>query len=306
MKGLTSRRVLGLAGLLGAIVLVVLLGTGLGWWDTTASQGAPSAPLAVSTSLSPASSLFGDPVQARVVVGLDTRSVSGSTLTVEPDFAPYVVAGPPAIRRSRTGSDETVAYTYSLQCETNGCLPTSGPLAIHFQPVAVAVAAGAKQIKATGRWPDLVVSSRLQHSDLVASSPPFRHPATAPPVAYRIDPGALADGLTVAAVLFGLVALLLLVRELSALADRRRRSARQSPLESALALVRQAAGREDPADRRKALELLAEALTLAGRPALAGSAGDVAWAEAEPSPARALELADEAESDAATQTMGSA
>jgi hypothetical protein len=71
--------------------------------------------------------------------------------------------------------------------------------------------------------------------------------------------------------------------------------AKLTPLEAALLYLRQAAGRPDPADRRKALELLATVLEDDGVPALAGTAGDVAWAEEPPSPARVVELADEVE-----------
>jgi hypothetical protein len=68
-----------------------------------------------------------------------------------------------------------------------------------------------------------------------------------------------------------------------------------TPLEAALAYTRDAAGRPDPADRRKALELLATTLEDEGAPALAGSAEDAAWSEEPPSPDRARELADEVE-----------
>ncbi len=52
---------------------------------------------------------------------------------------------------------------------------------------------------------------------------------------------------------------------------------------------------EDAADRRKALELLAEALADEGNPGLAEAAERLAWAEPPPSAEGALELADAAE-----------
>jgi hypothetical protein len=289
-----NRRLLaGAAG--GAAVVALLVGTSLGWWNRSASEGRLRVPLAVSTSLAPTAGFFGDPVVARVSVSLDATAVSASTVTVQPDFSPYVQSGPPTVARSRSGSDETVVTTYSLQCDTDGCLPRSGPITLTFPPVAVTALSGTRRLKATGSWPAVVVSSRLQAADLRAAKPPFRHPAAAPPPVFGVDPGALADGLAAAAGLLAAVALVMLGLEIVRLTERRRAAFRLSRLEAALGLVREAAGRDDPADRRKALELLAETLAVEGRPSLAESAAGAAWAEVAPSPDRALELAHEVE-----------
>ena len=121
-----------------------------------------------------------------------------------------------------------------------------------------------------------------------------------PPPSYSVSPGTLAEALTVAAGLLALGALALLGFELVRLVERRRRRALVvlTPLEAALAYTREAARRPDAADRRKALALLAETLDSEGAPTLADTAGDVAWSEDPPSPDRALELADEVETDA--------
>jgi len=66
-----------------------------------------------------------------------------------------------------------------------------------------------------------------------------------------------------------------------------------NPLDLALAYARDAAGRPDPRDRRKALELLAEAVAAGDEPALARAAADTAWSEPPPTPAGTVELADE-------------
>jgi len=80
-------------------------------------------------------------------------------------------------------------------------------------------------------------------------------------------------------------------------AERRRRSrqAELTPLELAVLHARQSASRLDPADRRKAVGALAEALAADGRTGLADFAGDLAWSEAPPTPARTLTLVDEVE-----------
>ena len=298
-----SRRLLAATGAGAAVVLVALLGTALGWWSSGTAQATSGAPLAVSTSLTPSSTFFADPVVARVVVAYDAKQVDASTLTVQPDFSPYVVTGPPSVRRTHDGGVAAVTYSYSLQCETNGCLPVSGPATVRFRPVVATAGAGAKRRTASGAWPALSISSRLQRSDL-AASPPFRHPAASPPVVYGVAPGALADGLTVGAGLLGAIALALGGLELKGLVARRRAGAAPGRLEAAVALVRQAAGREDAADRRKALELLSEALAHEGRPALADSAGDAAWAASAPSPGQAIALADEVEAAVAATGDG--
>jgi hypothetical protein len=60
--------------------------------------------------------------------------------------------------------------------------------------------------------------------------------------------------------------------------------------------VRDAATRTDPADRRRALELLAEAVEAEGRrERLADEVHEAAWVEAPPTPKRSTELADAVE-----------
>jgi len=74
-----------------------------------------------------------------------------------------------------------------------------------------------------------------------------------------------------------------------------------TPLARALALTRQAARSPDAADRREALGLLAETLASEGALPLADVTGSVAWSQEPPSSARALELAEQAET-AGTET----
>ncbi len=118
-----------------------------------------------------------------------------------------------------------------------------------------------------------------------------------PAPTFAVSPGALADGLTVLAGALAVGALALIGFELVRLVERRRQRATVTltPLEAALAYTRDAARRPDPADRRKALGLLATTLESEGAPALAGTTSDVAWSEEPPTPDRALELADEIE-----------
>lgn len=284
------------AALAVGVLVALLVGTGLGWWSESTPEGSVvGAPLSVSTSLTPASSFFGDPLVARVTVSLDSKRVQSGSLTVQPEFAPYIATGRAVVTRRSSGPEGLVVFAYTIQCETDGCLPRSGPITLKLPPVSVSAVSGGKRLVARAAWAPVVVSSRLQPADLRASKPPFRHAASAPAPVFGVAPGALADGLTAAAGLLGLVALLLFGREVTVQVAHRRASFRLSRLQSALGLVRQSAGRESAADRRKALELLAEVLAGEGRDALADSAGSVAWDEPDPSPDRILELADEVE-----------
>jgi hypothetical protein len=157
----------------------------------------------------------------------------------------------------------------------------------------VTAVAGSGTAAVSGAWPRVVVGSRLSAADL-SGSIRFRRPTSPAAPDYAVDPGALAGGLLGAAALSALAA-----AGLAGLAiNRRRRRARSrelSPFELALAYARDAARRRDPADRRKALELLADAVSRNGEPALARVAADTAWSQPPPTPADALELADQAD-----------
>jgi hypothetical protein len=122
----------------------------------------------------------------------------------------------------------------------------------------------------------------------------FRRQRILPPPDYRVSPGALAGGLIAAAALAVVAALALLVLELH---RRRGRSgaAALSALERALRFTRDSATRPDPADRRRALELLAEAVEDAGDGRLAGRVRNAAWVETPPTPQRSTDLADDVE-----------
>jgi hypothetical protein len=296
--------VAGAAAVVTAVVLL-LVAVGLGWiggGSTTA--GAPATPLAVKTTLSPRPVFFGDPVTADVEVQLDRNTVDPASVRVSPQFDPFVPDGAPQMRENRVGRRETIRYRYTLQCLSDTCLPQrKDPLVIQLPPVAVTAAAGGKALRTTATWPVTAILSRLQKKDLGSYQPHFRRPAAVPPPKYAISPSRTADLLTAIGAVLALVALGVLAGELARLLQRRRlaKAVRRTPLEEALAYTRDAASRPDPADRRKALELLARTLESEGDPSLADTTADVAWSEEAPTPERALELADEVEG---TRTNG--
>lgn len=264
-----------------AAAVVLLVGTGLGWFGSSAS--APASPLTVHAQLAPASVLYGDEVAATVTVSGTPSALAG--LSIQPTFAPYAPAAPPTVTRTTAGRRETVVYRYGLECLTDACLPIGKPRQIPFP--AFGVTAGGKRTTAT--WPPLLVASRLTAAELAASTPPVRI-AFLPPVHYGVSRSTLAALLVAAAALLALAAAVLAHRELAALVRvRRERRPRLSGLALAMAYARDAARRPDPADRRRAAELLAESLR-ARSPELADAAGELAWSNEPPTPEQTLEL----------------
>jgi hypothetical protein len=297
MKG-AAAAVVAVVALVAVVVCVLLVGTGLGWWSGAPSSGATGERLAVRTSLDPNPSFFGDELAAEVAVDLDTRTVDPKSVQVDPGFVPFSETVAPVVSRSRAGHEETIVYRYTIQCVSDGCLPGAKPRQIQLPPVVVTAAGGARKARALGRWQPVTVVSRLTPADVSASGNRFRRPGVMPRPVFAVSPRPLATALTVLAALLALGALVLLGFEAARLLERRRARTRRepTPLELALTYVREAATR-DERDRRRAAGLLAETLAAEGEPSLAASAGDLAWSEATPSPARALALADEVEAE---------
>jgi len=240
--------------------------------------GAPRAvaPLTVTATLQPQTIAFGDPVTA--VVEVDAApGTSGVVAT--PSFLPF----------TETSVDRHGNVTrYSLSCLTDGCLPLKGARLVRLRPVVASAQLGGRRVRATAAWPVLRVTSRLGGANV--SRAHFERPAAPPTPRYAVSPVGLAAGLLAGAVLCVLAACALVV---VLLLGRRRRAAEKrqlSGLELAIAFVRDST-RRSAADRRRALELLAEEV----EPALAGEAADEAWSAAPPTPAAAAELADRAE-----------
>ena len=293
---MSTRRFVAAGVAVCSLVALLIVGTGLGWWNAGAHAAAPPAsPLSVSVSLSPHPAFFGDVLDAEIDVLIDPAVVSATSIRLTPSFAPYVQTGPSEVSRSGGGRRAIVTYRYSLQCVSDTCLPLDKPFALELPPVTVTAQEGTRRLRATAKWPASFIASRLSANDIATTH--FRRATSMPPAIYAVSPGGLANALTVAAALLALTALWLIGFELRRLVERRRLQALAalSPLAAALAYTREAAGRGDPADRRKALGLLAKTLFGAGAPDLAGTAGDVAWSEEPPTPDRALALADEVE-----------
>jgi hypothetical protein len=280
-----SSRLLG--GAVGVALLVLSLAVAPGW-------GGTSQHLGLRTAVEPTKSFFGDEITADVAV--DLGSAPAAKLRVEPDFSPFAQIGLPRIERNRVGGAEIVHYRYRLQCVSADCLPGKKPRELRFAAVDVSATVGSKVLKVRATWAPLFVASRLTPADLARSTPHFRRPSTAPPVTFGA-PSALVGLLTGVGALLAVAALGMLAFEARRWKRARRvwALANRTPLEVAIAYTRQAARRRDPADRRKALGLLATALADGRQSELALTTGDAAWGEEPPSPSRTLELADKAE-----------
>jgi hypothetical protein len=296
----TTRAFVAAAAAVVTVAVLVVVAVGLGRIGGPSSpSGAPTKPLSVQTSMAPRPIFFGDPVTADVDVQIDNDTVDASSVRVLPRFEPFTPTGEPKVSRSRIGRHETIRYRYTLQCLADTCLPKrKDPLVIQLPPVVVSATTGTQRVHAAGAWPVTAILSRLQRKDLGSYVPHFRRPRALPAPTYSVSPSRTADVLTAIAAVLALLGLAVLAGEIARVLERRRRrrEVRLTPLEEALAYTRDAAARPDPADRRKALELLAKALEAEGDPALAGTTGDAAWSEEPPSPETALGLADEVES----------
>jgi hypothetical protein len=260
----------------------------------TARATAATPALTVRAWIQPQPARFGEHVQARVEVLVDTRRVAPGSLVVVPGLAPLVVLG--SQRASESGANLAhVVVSLEAVCDADACLPLKGPRQV--RPGAVLVRArgrDGKALTAHATWPALRVVSRLTATDLGPAEPPFRVPSQALPPTYRVAPHRLELVLLAAAVLLAASALALAG---SVVAGRRRRQARgPEPLTvaEAIAGVRAAAADGAIRRRREALERLARMLEGSGEgPAEAARA--LAWGRPPPSPEAMEAVAAEAE-----------
>ena len=271
----------------GAAAVVLLIARG-----GETSGVAATTPLRVTASLDRKAVEFGDPVAASVTVLADSRTVDPSAVRVHHDLAPLTQIGRTQITRTKRGRLLVITYRTRASCLDQRCLGNGRSKGIVLAPVRVDVAASGDQARTS--WPALQVRSRVLPGDVVQENPPLRSDATPPPVNYRVAPDTLALALTIVAVLLAVAGVLLAGWAIAALVRRRRTEARRlTGLERALALAREAEARP-PADRRRALGLLAG--LLGGRNTrLADEAEELAWSAPAPQPAALSELVTQVE-----------
>jgi hypothetical protein len=279
---------------------------------TVAAGSARAAPAEVPppevrTTLTPQILLFGDTLTARVDALVDKSRIDPDSVQVEMDFTPWELVGPAERVVKDAGSTALVRTTFVLRCLIGPCVPPRDTAPLDFDPVIV-------RYGETGRldvmWPRLVVHSRIADRGAPVTTagggqrggPQFPWTAdllTLPSVSYRITPGILFPLLLALAAVLAILGGVLVYR-----AWPERKEAPEPvvelppepalpPLVLALALLEQPPAENGTADRRRALELVADALE--GEDArLARAARRLAWSEETPPVETTSGLASEA------------
>jgi hypothetical protein len=242
---------------------------------------------AVRADVTPHEHIFGDTLTARIDVLLDRAFVEPATVRIEENFAPFQVRGTVRREREDLGNTTHLAFVYELDC-LNGdtCLPKQEGKTFELPEARVSYVVSEIGDRTTTRvrLPLLTGTSRLLGANL--DQPAFRaDPRQVPAPTYRVSPTVLAAGALGLAGLLVLAALVLLVplvpigfvqrwRE-------RRRLARRTDLERALAYVRSTPP-EESEEVRPALERLASELGRVESDDLAVQTRRLAWSEPPP------------------------
>ena len=270
---------------------------------TARPPGSASRPAAISASATLARRivLFGDSATAHVDVVVDKTRIDPGSVRVVGSFTPWEVVGTPKRSRRDAGSTVLVRTTYVLRCLTSPCIPSGQIAPLQFEPARVGYEAAAAGDSEAGsgpgetlrvRWPLLTVYSRFASAGFegrsTLASPWRAELVTFPAVSYRVPPALVVGALGVLALcLAGIGAALVY-------AARPRRAPAPppepvappppdlTPLQQALVLLEDAAQANGAADRRRALELVSQALAEHGDEDLARSARILAWSEDAP------------------------
>ena len=229
-----------------------------------------SAPLDVAVDVTPRSVPFGDAVEARATIVVDTRSRDPDGVIVR--FVPGAFEKLGERREwSKSGTSAVLRLHVRFACRSAACVPTEGARIV---PLPALVVDGRSV-----RWPAVHVLPRVPAAAVDADPPPFVADASPPEPTYRVDPDGAVAVLAALALLLGAAGATLLALEgRAALAARPRPAA--TPLERALARVRASLGAR-PGERRRAVGALAR-LVEPAHPTLARSASELAWAEPQP------------------------
>jgi hypothetical protein len=283
-----------------AAVAALAIGLGLGqFWLAREGENASARPqelVSVTTALSPTAHAFGDPVQARADVLVDTREIGLDSVVLQPSFEPYEAVGPPQVTREQFGDLGRVRYTYRLVCLEEGCDTAEGRGVSNFP-------GGRLRYRFRDRpgnafesfdWPLLEVSSRVASSDVEEIR--WRSDATSlVPASYRVGPLAAALVLLAAAIGCAAAAVLIARRlwwpKRVADVDEGDAAETRSHLEQAFDVALHSADGDRVPERRRALERVARELGAAGRTELAGEARALAWSPAPSTSAQIASLA---------------
>jgi hypothetical protein len=293
----TARRLF-IGGVVGAVILGAALGL-IAWnaWNKGGGPGLGEEPIVGTALLTPEQHLFGDAVRARVELIVDGNRVDPDSVEIGANFDPYRELRPVEATRSDDGALTKLRYDYVLGCLVSQCLP-QGAGRVELPGVAVNYLRRGESEAATAtvEWVPIRAAGRIDPNQLdqAALRSDLRD---LPSASYRVSPRTVELVALVLAVLFAAGAAILILRLLPLDRIATRLGARfvdkRSPLEQALALVRESAASGSPEEERRALERLAVELRRNRNPALAGDASKLAWSQ--PVPAGIDPLSDEVE-----------
>ena len=295
----TARRLF-IGGVVAAVILAALVGL-IAWnaWDKGGGPGLGEEPIVGTALLAPEQHLFGDPVDARVELIVDTERVDPDSVEIGANFEPYTQLRPVEVSRSEDGSITKLRYDYVLGCLVARCLPTgTGRVELGGVAVNYLRRGESEPDAATVEWVPIKAAGRIDPNELeqAALRSDLRD---LPPPSYSVSPRTVELIALVLAVLFAVGAVVLILRllPLDRLATRlgARFDDKRSSLEQALALVRESSESGSPEEERRALERLAVELRRARNPELAEDASRLAWSSGQPVPAGVDPLSDEVE-----------
>lgn len=284
----------------GAVLLAGLAGV-LAWqsWDSSAGPVLGEEPIAGTALLEPEQHLFGDAVRARLELILDRNRIDPDSVEVGANFQPYRALRPVEQTRTDSGPITKLRFDYLVGCLTAACLPKGGGrVELGGAAIEYRLQGDAVPQTATVEWPPLRAAGRIDPDRLAQAALRAELRDLAPP-SYRLSPKTVELVVLLLAVLFAAGAAILAIRFLPL--DRiaawlgARRADRRSPLERALALVREAAAGGRPEEGRRALERLAHELRATSNPDLASDASKLAWSRGVPGEARITPLSHDVE-----------
>jgi hypothetical protein len=287
-----SRVALALAAA-GAAIGVVLLAGLLVSTDSEPAT-AQADPISAVGALDPRIVLFGDTLTATVDVVVDRTVIDPGGVEVTWPHDPWAAVRRPTVERRDSGSTTYLRTTYVLRCLSVPCVPAREKETVEFKPATVAYAATvgdeASRLSVDVPWQPLTVHTRISGIDSGqrdALAAPWRADMVSlPAVSYRASPWLVLGLLVLAG---GLLLATAAVVAFRALPVREPPPEPEpppppvvSPLEQALALLEGTAATNGAQARRRALELVAEALERWGDDDLARTARTLAWSEASP------------------------
>jgi hypothetical protein len=299
------RRILPAALLLVVAVsvsVVLVLRSGDGGRQAQPPKAAPE--IVVDARLLPRTVGFGDTLTAAVDVTVDRRLVDPDSVRVRQEFSPWGQLERPLRTRQDAADTSFIRTTYVLRCVIGPCVPPRETYQLEFDPAVVSYRhlEGGQTESVEVRWPVLVTHSNIVAGDLErreAASTPWRADLLSMPAAtYRISPGLLRWLLFAGAVLFALAGVALAFRAMPhrepepELEPEPEPEPALPPLELALILLTDEQQANGAADRRRALELVAEEMEAREEFPLARRARVMAWSENTPTFAETSGLAE--------------